>query len=66
MTPPKDGWRRVGTIGNNYGNLDIAATDGAWWWDIDDEFGRRKPEQISESLYRELVKHAEATDEEAA
>lgn len=47
---------RIGGIGNSYGALTVKIEDGKYYWGIEDYDGDYGWEEITESLYNELVK----------
>lgn len=46
--------KSIGTIGNYYGNLEVAQKDGLFYWGIDNWNGTRW-EEIPQVLYDQLV-----------
>ena len=55
--------REVGQIHNYYGGLSIRSDDdGKFYWSIEDH-NSQSWEEISESLYRELEKHPDPSEE---
>src|SRR5690606_32430959 len=50
--------RSIGQICNHYGGLSAKAEDGKFYWTIEG-YGGEWWEEIPESLYHELIKHAD-------
>ena len=48
----------IGEIGNHHGDLTVKEENGSFYWSIENWDGHDW-EEISESLYRELLKHNE-------
>jgi hypothetical protein len=48
--------KRIGKIENYYGGLYVKEVENKYYWTIEDYFGN-KWEEISETLYNELLKH---------
>ena len=53
----------IGGIGNYYGGLEVKKESERFWWSIEDWNGHYW-EEITESLYNELVKHQQRIDKQ--
>lgn len=57
--------RRIGAIGNHYGELYVGrSSDGTCNWGISDNGETYDWEEIPESLYRELIKFEESQNDQ--
>ncbi len=57
-------WVEIGHICNHYGSLYVKEENGIYYWSIENYDGFSIQEEISESLYNELIKHNERKDNE--
>lgn len=53
--------KRIGAIGNYYGDLQVATEDGKFFWSIENWDGHNWNE-IPESLYKALVEYETARE----